>query len=235
MSDFISRTGMFDPSSRLFRPTRRDWRRGIGMAFSALVLGLMLSLGMATPAYTDSAHGGVVLSTKSVAAPQGARGLCARYAWACAGRTGYAAMGAEQKLALANSINRAVNRQVREITDTRQYRRPEYWALPTARGGDCEDFALLKKRELMARGVPGDKLLIATVLDRKRRSHAVLVLRTARGDYVLDNLTSRIKPWQQTGYSFLRMQDPRSPDRWIAVLAGGIFKTAGSASLTRGL
>jgi predicted transglutaminase-like cysteine proteinase len=128
-----------------------------------------------------------------------------------------------------------VNRQVRPITDRRQYRRDEHWALPTSRGGDCEDFALLKKRELIALGVPADKLLIATVLDRKRQPHAVLVLSTLQGDYVLDNLTSRIKPWGQTGYSFLRMQDPRAPERWVAVLAGGIFKGTGSASLAAGL
>ena len=133
----------------------------------------------------------------------------------------------EQILRVANRVNRAVNRQIAEVADQAQYNRQEFWALPTSMGGDCEDFALLKRQQLMAMGVPGERLLIATVLDRQRRGHAVLVLRTDRGDVVLDNLTNRIKHWSQTGYTFLRMQDPDAPSRWNAVFAGGVFAKAG--------
>jgi predicted transglutaminase-like cysteine proteinase len=61
--------------------------------------------------------------------------------------------------------------------------------------------------------VSADRLLIAAVLDKKDKVHAVLVLRTEMGDYVLDNLTSRVLPWNTTGYAFLRMQDPNQPSR----------------------
>ena len=155
------------------------------------------------------------------ASPQGSTGLCARYGWACAigqvqGRVG------QDGLRIATKINAQVNAEVREISDQSQYARAEVWTLPSARGGDCEDFALLKKKRLIERGFPANQLLIATVLDRNHAPHAVLVLRTTGGDYVLDNLTNRVKPWQSTGYTFLKMQDPEAPHLWQAVLAGGI-------------
>ena len=126
-------------------------------------------------------------------------------------------------LRMAQRINRHVNRRVRSISDTRQYNQAEVWALPTRRGGDCEDFALLKKRELIAAGVAPGRLLIATALDRRRNGHAVLILRTDSGDLVLDNLTNRIRHWEDTGYSFLKLQNPDRPENWDAILAGGVF------------
>ena len=50
--------------------------------------------------------------------------------------------------------------------------------------------------------------------------HAVLVLRSASGDYVLDNLTDAVRPWAETGYTFLKMQDPAHGERWNLILLG---------------
>ncbi len=158
-------------------------------------------------------------------APQGAMDLCHRYDWACAQGAQSALRGREASRTLAR-INRLINARVPEVTDLDQYSRAEHWALPTAHGGDCEDFALLKKRELIRAGFAPEALMIATVLDRKRRSHAVLVVRTGSGDVVLDNLDDRVLHWSETGYSFLKMQDPRNPTRWNAILKGGIFSTS---------
>ncbi len=211
----------FDPRGNTVRPIEQCRPR----ILSTLLLILSLALGMTVTAASPAYATDLVISTKAVSAPAGFRGVCDRYAWACDRSSAATVRDASDKLALANKINRAVNRQVREISDQRQYKTREYWALPTRRGGDCEDFALLKKRELQRAGIAPDRLLIATVLDRKRRAHAVLVLRTEAGDYVLDNLTSRIKPWNKTGYSFLRMQDPSVASGWTAVMRGGIFRT----------
>ena len=85
-------------------------------------------------------------------APEGFSGVCARYVWACA-LSGGTDFSTADLLAYAEEINLAVNGSTREISDEVQYARTEYWALPTARGGDCEDFALAKKQALIARGV----------------------------------------------------------------------------------
>lgn len=172
-----------------------------------------------------AAMGRHISDGKPVAAPMGAVGLCEDMFWACAsaGEIRVSVQVGGSTLELAKQINSAVNRQFREVSDRRQYRREEHWALPTRRGGDCEDFALLKKRELIKRGVSPNNLLIATVLDRNHQSHAVLVVRTAEGDFVLDNLRRKVLHWSDTGYTYLRMQDPRDPSGWMAVLAGGLL------------
>lgn len=172
------------------------------------------------PAVLATTYDAHILPQKPIAAPSGFQGVCARYVWACA-RSG-AAVGAPD-LDLVRAVNRAVNRKTRALSDRRQYGSDEVWALPTSSGGDCEDIVLLKKLELVSQGFPPEALLIATVLDRRRMSHAVLVLRTGDVDLVLDNLRDQILPWRKTGYSFMRMQNPSAPHRWDAVLAGGEF------------
>ena len=150
----------------------------------------------------------------ATSAPAGAASVCKLYDWACAGKTSATPVGADV-LRMATVVNKAANRRIRPISDMDQYSTAEKWSLPTKRGGDCEDYALFKKLELIKAGVSADKLLIAAVLDKKNDVHAVLVLRTEMGDYVLDNLTSRVLPWNKTGYAFLRMQDPNQPSRWV--------------------
>ncbi|UUV07770.1 transglutaminase-like cysteine peptidase [Ruegeria sp. YS9] len=168
-----------------------------------------------TPAAHASGNG-FIPSVASSPPPSGAANLCAQYNWACAGKRSVS-MSSQQELKVVEQINRRVNRSTREVTDQSQYKTTERWALPTARGGDCEDFVLLKKRDLIHAGVDPSKLLIATVLDTRRVPHAVLVYRSSNGDLVLDNLTNRIKPWTATRYLFLRMQDPNRPGRWVGV------------------
>ena len=155
-----------------------------------------------------------------IAPPSGANDLCATYKWACAKSRGGRTL-TDQELKVVKDINKKVNRQVHSISDQAQYKNPEVWALPTNRGGDCEDFALLKKRELIGLGIDPSHLLLATVHDRRQGAHAVLIVRSGQGDLVLDNLTNRIRTWQDTQYTFLRMQNPATPTKWVAVFAGG--------------
>ncbi len=189
-----------------------------GLLAATLVV-IVASTGAAAAPKLTNAH---LVAVKPIAAPRGVGDLCSRYVWACA-RVAVNQPLSDRAMAIAKSVNSAVNAEVRAISDRRQYGREDVWALPTSTGGDCEDFALAKKKRLIEAGLPPASLLIATVLDRHREPHAVLVLRTGSGDYVLDNLTSRVLPWQKTGYSFLRMQNPDAPRNWDAILAGGIF------------
>lgn len=158
-----------------------------------------------------------------VDAPDGAAAFCKTSQWACSRFSGKT-MSAEVLFQTAKATNLNINRQVPQIEDIDQYGVREHWALPGRKGGDCEDFALLKKRSLLDQGFASDRLLIATVLDRSGQNHAVLIVRTASGDYVLDNTTDAVKLWNKTGYSFLKIQDPANPRNWRAVLAGGIFR-----------
>lgn len=186
---------------------------------TCLVLMLALSgLPVVAAAGSDRA----ILPIKApVRAPDGASALCTTYPWACATGTG-AAIGMAE-LMVIRQVNDRGNRLIIPLTDAEQYGRAEVWALPTAAGGDCEDYVLWKKRELVMAGLSPDRLLIATVLDRDRASHAVLIVRTGAGDLVLDNVTDDILLWDQTGYAFLRVQDPDAPTRWRTSFSGGFL------------
>lgn len=168
----------------------------------------------------------------TVSAPAGANNLCGRYPWACQ-TTGTGTRVSGQQLDLAIRLNRQINRQVSSISDQSQYSTAEHWSLPTARGGDCEDFALIKKKRLIEAGIDPQMLLVSTALDQNRNAHAVLVMRTSQGDFILDNLRDEVLHWRQTGYTFLRMQDPSNPSRWTAVIDGGILRNDNAVATPR--
>ncbi|WP_227268680.1 transglutaminase-like cysteine peptidase [Roseobacter weihaiensis] len=197
--------------------------------FRMLAVGMCASLLTVPSASAAGAQGAHLVAKRSVTAPAGFDGICARYTWVCTA-SGKTQLSPGATFDLATKVNRQVNRQVREIEDQRQYGKEEHWALPTRYGGDCEDLVLLKKKMLVERGVKSENLLIATVLDKRLNSHAVLVLRTTTGDVILDNLTNRILPWHETGYTFLKVQNPKVLSKWHAILAGGVINDRPTAS-----
>lgn len=117
-------------------------------------------------------------------------------------------------------INAHVNTAIEPVTDMDQYGREEVWTYPTSGRGDCEDYVLLKKKLLVEAGLPESALLVTVVRDRQGDGHAVLTVRTDRGDYVLDNETSDIRLWHQTGYRFVKRQSPADPNLWVTVGPG---------------
>lgn len=104
------------------------------------------------------------------------------------------------------SVNRRVNRQIRPVTDQEHWGRPDRWDLAEDGAGDCEDFQLLKRRLLAEAGLPRRAMRMTVVIDEKGEGHAVLTLITDRGDYVLDNKTSAVTAWHETGYVFIKRE-----------------------------
>lgn len=132
--------------------------------------------------------------------------------------------GAEQmsddfwKLVVA--VNVRVNADVKPMNDIEIFGQDEVWAYPDNGVGDCEDYVLEKRRELMRHGVSLSNLLITVVRKADGEGHAVLTLRTDRGDFVLDNLTDAVRPWDQTGYRFLKRQASNHTGRWVTIRDG---------------
>jgi predicted transglutaminase-like cysteine proteinase len=112
------------------------------------------------------------------------------------------------------AIDTTVNRTIRDISDQDQYGRPEVWAYPDSGEGDCEDFALLKRRDLMAKGWPASALLMTVVIRANGEGHAVLTVLTDRGDLILDNLTDKVKVWDETDYRYVKRQSTKNPGLW---------------------
>lgn len=115
-----------------------------------------------------------------------------------------------------NDINYTVNSLIQPVTDQEQYRRPEHWAIPTFMG-DCEDYVLLKRQMLHRAGWPLNTLLITVVRDQNGGGHAVLTVRTDRGDLILDNQAEQIVTWDQTPYRYLKRQSERDAAQWTAI------------------
>ena len=84
-------------------------------------------------------------------------------------------------------------------------------------GGDCEDFALEKRKELIDHGLPRQALLMTVASDENGAGHAILTLRTDRGDFILDNRTDKILGWRDTGYLFVKMQSEQDPNIWVRI------------------
>ena len=113
-------------------------------------------------------------------------------------------------------INRYVNARIRPVTDIANYGVFDYWTYPVD-SGDCEDYVLLKKRDLAQVGINADQLLITVVLDENNEGHAVLMIPTDKGDYVLDNRRNEILRWDQTGYTFLKRQSQHQANQWVSL------------------
>lgn len=115
-----------------------------------------------------------------------------------------------------HKINNRVNAEIAPVSDDELYGVPEFWTYPV-NAGDCEDYLLMKKRELEKLGFDSGALLITVVLDEKNEGHAVLTVATDRGDFVLDNRRNDILMWRETGYTFLKRQSQQDPRAWVAL------------------
>ena len=127
---------------------------------------------------------------------------------------------AKDKLRLINIINREVNKDVQKADDFDLYGLLEYWSLPRVIDGkmygDCEDYALEKRRRLIAAGVPAQSLSMAVAVTARGESHAVLIVAMESGDMVLDNLTPWATPWQDLNYRWVERQTAGGSD-WVSI------------------
>jgi predicted transglutaminase-like cysteine proteinase len=112
-----------------------------------------------------------------------------------------------------NDINVAINTKIKPETDLDQYHLVEYWTY-TDKAGDCEDYALDKQRALEQAGWPSDALLLATARNEHGEMHAVLVVSTDQGDYVMDNASNFVTPWTDLPYRWVARQDKTTPLAW---------------------
>jgi predicted transglutaminase-like cysteine proteinase len=115
------------------------------------------------------------------------------------------------------SVNRWANQHIAPTTDMRHWGRVNKWYYAEDGRGDCKDYVLVKRKKLMEAGLPREALLITIVWTRQNQGHAVLIARTDKGDYVLDNLSSKVVLWSETGYDFVKRQSQSDPNAWVYI------------------
>jgi predicted transglutaminase-like cysteine proteinase len=120
---------------------------------------------------------------------------------------------------LVTNLNARVNRDIDPVTDMDQWGVVERWDMAESGRGDCEEYVNIKRRQLVEAGVPRRALRVVVVIDDENAGHAVLMLRTDRGDYILDNKRNAVLPWHQTGYIYVKRE---SQDRVGWVPLGGV-------------
>ena len=123
------------------------------------------------------------------------------------------------------AINDRMNRDIVPVTDADLYRVEEFWTYPDGYG-DCEDIALAKRRELIAEGWDASTLLMAVVRQRNGEGHAVLMVRTDRGDLVLDNQDGMVRVWTETPYQFIKRQSQQNAGKWVDILDNRVMMVA---------
>jgi predicted transglutaminase-like cysteine proteinase len=114
-------------------------------------------------------------------------------------------------------INKWVNDNIRPLTDIDHWGVVERWSYPDDGYGDCEDYVLLKRRMLMQAGFPRQSLLITVVRDSKGDGHAVLTVKTDKGEFILDNQEGQILTWIDTNYRFVKRQSQSDPNIWVSL------------------
>ncbi len=192
-----------------------QWSRTVlGAAFALTGL---LGCGPAAVAGIPSATYAPTAGRTSV--PYGWIDFCNRYAPECDAPAMPAADAnlTSRSFAEIDKINRRINASVVPITDMDHWGVVDRWDYPLDGKGDCEDYALLKRKVLIEAGYPRQALLMTVVRDKQGDGHAVLTVRTNRGEFVLDNLTDRVKPWTETGYKFVKRQSQEDPNIWISI------------------
>ena len=108
-------------------------------------------------------------------------------------------------------VNDAVNVTIKPVTDAGGDR----WSF-TAAAGDCEDYVLMKREMLARLGWPRSALRITVVHDGVGY-HAVLVVATQQGEFVLDNMKSYISRVEDSRYTFIVAQSSKRPGAWVRI------------------
>lgn len=114
-------------------------------------------------------------------------------------------------------VNSMVNHAIEAISDMDHWGVVDRWDYPMDGKGDCEDYALMKRKILIERGFPRQALLMTVVRDQNNEGHAILTVKTNGGEFILDNLSDDVKPVNRVAYRLVKRQSQQDPNVWVAL------------------
>jgi predicted transglutaminase-like cysteine proteinase len=185
-----------------------------------LIASVMFSSPAAASSSVDLSNPAFAPVSGQTSIPVGADDFCRRVPQACRPD---ARIVEVEKLTPASwqqlvAINDNVNATITPETDEDNYRLAEYWTYPVNGRGDCEDIALEKQRQLINAGWDPSTLLMTVVRERDGNGHAVLMVRTDRGDLILDNQVGRVLVWKDTDYEYVKRQSQADAGKWVGLV-----------------
>jgi predicted transglutaminase-like cysteine proteinase len=184
-----------------------------GVVYSALAILLCLcGAGAAAAAELYAAVG-----ERTAAPPIGWTQFCQTYAGECDTKPlpPRDVVLSEEAWKELDRINAWANHHIEPMTDMDHYGMVQWWRYPDDGIGACHSYALLKRRMLMQAGWPRQALLMTIVREADGAGHAVLTVRTDRGEFILDNLTDSVLLWSKTPYRFYKRQSQDDPNSWV--------------------
>jgi len=193
----------------------------IRLIVSALALGISCVMASATAFHfnpTQPTSSRNMYTFGATTMPVGYYEYCRRYRKECArGPEGTMIKLTEPRWRAIVSVNAEVNTAVAPMTDMEIFGIEERWEYPTT-VGDCEDYALLKRKRLNEMGYPLGALLMTVARDAKGGGHAVLTVVTDLGDFILDNLEQKVLLWKDTEIYYLKRQSQEDLNRWVSLV-----------------
>jgi len=116
-------------------------------------------------------------------------------------------------LQIIEAVNHHVNRSISPRRDLDHWGKIDQWDLPTDGEGDCEDYQLLKRKLLVEAGLPR-RAMRMPVIDETGQGHAVLTIRTADGDLILDNRVDAVLRVHEVAYEFIKRESSHAVE-WL--------------------
>lgn len=138
-----------------------------------------------------------------------------------------------ETLEILEGVNARVNAEIEPMSNLDHWGTVlDHWDYPVDGKGDCKIYALWKRKLLMDIGFPRQALLMTIVRDLDGNGHTILTVKTDKGEFVLDNMVGEIRPWDVTGYTYVKRQSQSDPNVWVSV--GPSQKTRSMAELGTG-
>jgi predicted transglutaminase-like cysteine proteinase len=123
-----------------------------------------------------------------------------------------------RNLSVIKRVNQKANSSIKPVSNFDHWgTMMDHWDYPVDGKGDCKIYALYKRKLLLEAGFPRQALLMTVVRDLNNEGHTILTVKTDKGDLVLDNMVDEIRPWNATGYYFLKRQSQQNPNTWVSI------------------
>lgn len=189
--------------------------RGLGV----IAIGTMVYLPLQGATEASNAAAGYISVGATTLVPYGWVDFCQRYKGECDGGP----LPAQdvnltpEATKILRQVNAWVNTNIKPMSDMEHWGVVDRWDYPTDGYGDCEDYVLLKRRLLIDEGMPRQALLVTVVKDEHGDGHAVLTVKTNKGEFILDNLVAEVKPWTQVKYRFVKRQSQTDENVWVDI------------------
>lgn len=177
-----------------------------------LCVALCLPLGVSAKDAVVTAHR--LQERALVLAPYPFIKLCHNRPDQCEAKHGKTEVALDQRdLQRLATINATVNHSIRPRNDPPG---TDNWSLDVT-SGDCEDYALAKRRELIESGLSARAIRLAVGTTREGEAHAVVIVRTDKGDIALDNSSDIPKPANRLSIAWTKIESSNNPKIWYSL------------------